>query len=200
MSDILEKARGHGVGGLPDRGLNMQLMSGKPFYPMDPRAEDVDIRDIAASLSKLCRFNGHCRAFYSVAQHSIHVSFLVPAEDALAGLLHDATEAYVGELMRPIKLMLPDFIEMENRIGAAIAERFGLDDLCPPSVKEADTRIVVNEKNALLNPSNGTDWGDLPRGYSAQEMEAVAFCGVMPPEIAERVFLDRFHEIIGRVQ
>ena len=81
----------------------IQTMSGVIFYPLDPRPEEIRIEDIAHALSHQCRFAGHCREFYSVAEHSVRVSRELPQEFMLWGLLHDASEAYLVDLPRPIK-------------------------------------------------------------------------------------------------
>jgi uncharacterized protein len=81
----------------------IQTYTGKQFWPLSPLPEDIVIEDIAHALSMQCRFGGHVRTFYSVAQHSVHVSLLVEPQYALWGLLHDAAEAYLVDLPRPIK-------------------------------------------------------------------------------------------------
>lgn len=81
----------------------IQTFSGRQFFPLEPRVEDVCIEDIAHGLSNLCRYAGHCECFYSVAQHCLLVSRVVPREHALRGLLHDASEAYLIDVPRPIK-------------------------------------------------------------------------------------------------
>ncbi len=86
-------------------GYSMQTFSRTMFYPLDPHPEDVHIVDIAHALANICRFGGHAKRFYSVAQHSVLVSRIVEPEDALHGLMHDAAEAYVGDVVRPIKHM-----------------------------------------------------------------------------------------------
>src|SRR5258708_302056 len=85
------------------RGNWMQTYTGRAYWPADPRAEDVCIEDIAHALSLLCRYTGHCKRFYSVAEHSILISQVVPPEYAFFGLMHDAQEAYINDLARPIK-------------------------------------------------------------------------------------------------
>lgn len=123
---------------------------GEQLWPLDMRASDIHIEDIAHSLSLLCRFNGHCRDFYSVAQHSVLVSDVVPEEFALCGLMHDATEAYCGDLVRPIKKAIPMFEVLERDIWAAIAARFELPLDLPDAVKAADCRMLQTERRDLL--------------------------------------------------
>src|SRR5271165_4859950 len=96
----------------------IQTYTGKKFFPMDPKPEDICIEDIAHSLSMICRFTGHSREFYSVAQHSVYVSELCSEQWMLHGLLHDAEEAYTNDLARPIK-RLKEF-EFFRRAGENI--------------------------------------------------------------------------------
>jgi len=104
----------------------IQTYKGRKFFPLDPRPDDIYIRDISHRLGLLYRFNGHSVVFYSVADHSVLVSRAVAEEHALWGLLHDASEAYISDLPRPIKKKMPDFLEIEERIQRAVAERLGL--------------------------------------------------------------------------
>ena len=103
----------------------MQTFSGRQFWPMDPKPEDVCILDIANSLGKICRYNGHCKKFYSVAEHSYYVSKYVEPQNALWGLLHDASEAYMCDLIRPLKNepFARSFRLFENKIIEVIADR-----------------------------------------------------------------------------
>lgn len=128
-----------------------QMHSGIAFWPLDPRADEVRIEDIAHSLSLLCRFGGHCSRFYSVAEHSVYVSWLVSREAALWGLLHDAAEAYVCDLPRPLKRMLPGYSVIEGRVQAAIAEHFGLPPEMPAEVKKADEALLLTEARELMS-------------------------------------------------
>lgn len=133
------------------RGDWMQTFTGQQFYPMSPSAEDVDPIDIAHALGLLCRYNGHIDRFYSVAEHCVLMSQAVPEEDALWALLHDATEAYVGDMIRPLKLHMPDYRAAEDRVMDAIVTRFGLrSNEMPASVKDADSRILLTERAALM--------------------------------------------------
>lgn len=132
------------------RGDWIRTFTGKKFYPLDPRPEDIDIEDIAHALSNLCRFAGHSKEFYSVAQHSCLVAMALPPELAIYGILHDASEAYIVDIPSPLKRYLPGYKEIENKIMGVIYEKFGLDPNVPPIVKEMDERILVNEMKALL--------------------------------------------------
>jgi 5'-deoxynucleotidase YfbR-like HD superfamily hydrolase len=128
----------------------MQTCSGKQFWPLDPRADEVSIIDIAHALSMICRFGGHCEQFYSVAEHSVHVSLIVPPELALLGLLHDATEAYVLDVPRPLKPALVGYKDIENGVWAAIAEKFGLPLEMPAAIKDADNAVLLAEAAAIM--------------------------------------------------
>lgn len=168
------------------RGDWMQTFTGRAFFPMDPRPDDVDILDIAHGLSLLCRYNGHVRRFYSVAEHCVLMSHAVSPENALWALLHDATEAYVGDMIRPLKRQMPDYAAAEDAVMAAICFRFGLDYTCPPEIKAADTRILRDEREALLGPS------PLP-WLSVEEVEPLGvFITPWGPERAEWEYLERF--------
>jgi hypothetical protein len=123
----------------------MQTYTGRQFWPLDPRPEEVFIEDIAHALSMLCRFGGHCLRYYSVAEHSIYVSRLLPPEVALVGLLHDATEAYVADVPRPLKRFIPGYKEVEEAVWLAVARRFGLPSAVPVEVKSADNAALATE-------------------------------------------------------
>lgn len=139
------------------RGHWMQTYTGRRFFPLDPRPEDVDPVDIAHSLSMQCRYNGHSRKFMSVAEHCVLISQVVTPTNALWALLHDATEAYVGDMIRPLKLHMPEYRAVEDRVMLAIAERFGLDPMMPAEVHAADRRILLDERAALFDRPAG-DW------------------------------------------
>jgi hypothetical protein len=91
------------------KGDWIQTFTGKQFWPLDPRPDEVYIEDIAHALGNICRFNGHCLRFYSVAEHCFHVSHKVVPGLALMGLLHDAAEAYVCDVVRPVKPYLKEY-------------------------------------------------------------------------------------------
>lgn len=134
-----------------DRGLPIQMFSGVPFYPQDPREDEIDIDDIAHHLSMIVRYNGGATEFYSVAQHSVLLSYLVKEENSFCALMHDATEAYLGDLVRPIKYLFPEFIRMEENIWKLISKKYGLPEKIPADVKNHDVKICFTEKRDLLN-------------------------------------------------
>lgn len=115
---------------------------------MNPQPKDVHIEDIAHSLSLICRFGGHTKCFYSVAQHSVLVAQMIDPEYKLIGLLHDASEAYIGDIVSPLKALLNQYIDVEDRFNLAIGQRFGMSDALlnmPPEVKHADMRALRTE-------------------------------------------------------
>jgi hypothetical protein len=166
------------------RGDWMQTYTGRQFYPMDPHPNDVDRLDIAHALSLLCRYNGHVQRFYSVAEHCVLMSEAVAPEYALWALLHDATEAYVGDMIRPLKRSMPDYVAAEDRVMFAIAAKFGLTGPMPAEVKDADNRVLLTERASLM-PSNGHAWA--VDGLAPLPVTIHAW----PPHVAEARYLDR---------
>jgi hypothetical protein len=168
----------------------IQLYTGQPFWPLDPRPEEIDILDIAHALSMQCRYSGHVNSFYSVAEHSVHISRAVSPEFALWGLLHDASEAYLVDIPKPLKPLLPQYKAAERSVMACIALHFGLDPVEPPEVKEMDFRILFNEREALLNRS-AKEWGIVGEPIPNLKIRA------WNPDAAEHLFLARFTELTG---
>lgn len=147
------------------RGYNMTTSSGRAFWPLDPQQDDIRFGDIANGLSRLCRYNGQLDPnveHYSVAQHSVLVSLNVPAEFALEALLHDAAEAYVGDMVRPLKLKNALYRVQELNVDRVIRSKFSLPLFCSSVVKDADNVACATEKRDLLAPSVDVDWGRLP--------------------------------------
>ncbi len=165
----------------------IQTFKGNAFYPLDPRPEEIDIEDIAHSLSLICRYNGHCKQFYSVAEHSVLVSKHVSPEYALWGLLHDAAECYSADVPRPLKRNLQGWSEIEEKIMRAVCIRFGLGFEEPREVKIVDISITIDEKIAIMNPSKKS-WN-----LTAAPIGAEIRC--LNPWEAEREFLNRFDEL-----
>jgi uncharacterized protein len=132
----------------------IQTFKGIPFWPLDPRAEEIAIEDIAHALSNQCRFSGHVKKFYSVAEHSILVSNLCKTDDALWGLLHDASEAYLQDMARPVKHQpeMAGYRAAEKSLQGRIVEKFGLPDHQPESVTYADQVMLAIEARDLMSP------------------------------------------------
>jgi uncharacterized protein len=174
------------------RGDWMQTVTGRRFYPLDPRPSDVCIDDIAHALAHQCRFGGHSCRHYSVAEHSVLVSYVVPPEDALHGLLHDAAEAYVVDIPRPLKVALHDYKPIEGYVHHAVFKAFGLDPLLPESVHVADNNVLLAEREVLLNTLAGM-WS-IP-GEPADVTIRKFWTLLQFPYFAKRLFLKRFHEL-----
>ena len=167
----------------------MQTATGRVFWPVDPRPEEVCIEDIAHALSLICRFGGHVRAFYSVAQHSVLVARAAPPEHRLRALLHDASEAYVVDVPRPLKPSLAGYKDIERRVTAAICARFGLPCETPPEVKRLDTAILADEAAQLMAAP--------PRPWSLPEPPLAITIDPWSPEQARSAFLRAFHALRG---
>jgi len=171
----------------------MQTYTGRAFWPLDPRADEVFIEDIAHSLSLQCRFAGHCVKFYSVAEHSVLIArWLLDRygpQIALHGLLHDAPEAYVVDVPRPLKPFLANYKGIEAGVMAAISARYGLAADMPDAVHEADGRIICDELVNLL-PMFWHGKHDDPLGVTLEYWS---------PEEAEVEFLAAFDALTGIV-
>lgn len=168
----------------------IQTFTGKQFWPLEPRIEDVDILDIAHGLSLNCRFSGQCDDMMSVAQHSVIVSEHVPEALALRGLLHDASEAYIPDIGRPIKPAFPVFVEVEARLLHIIGLKFGIPDLEVKNavVKDADNRTLMTEKRDNMKPEPAP-WALTEEPYD--DLRIIS----MESSWAERIFLVRFGEL-----
>ncbi|WP_051044861.1 hypothetical protein [Methylobacterium sp. B1] len=169
----------------------IMLRSGVELDFLDPASSDFTIEDIAHGLSMLCRYAGQCRDFYSVAEHCLNVSEAVP-EHAFAALMHDAAEAFVGDVTRPLKQMLPEFKTIERTVEDAIFIRYGVPRPMPRAVKQADLRVLAAEQ-AQLMPVGTDRWA-----RSAGIRPARIRVACLPPREAKAAFLTRFEALGGR--
>ena len=169
----------------------MQVYSGGRFWPLDPRPDEIHSQDIAHALSLLCRYGGHVDRFYSVAEHCVLMSQAVAPENALAALLHDATEAYVVDVPRPLKRYLNGYREIEAAVWNAICFRFQLAGDLPSEVALADDRILLAERNALMSRTR------YPWAQETLEPLPVTIAG-WSPEVAERNYLNRLAVLLAR--
>jgi 5'-deoxynucleotidase YfbR-like HD superfamily hydrolase len=164
----------------------MMTNSHKQFNYENITAESIDIMDIAHSLSNICRFGGHIDEFYSVAQHSVFVSYLVPDEHRLAALLHDASEAYLGDIISPLKKLLPDYRALEEKVMAGIEKKFGFvsDDI----IKIADAHALYAE--GIYFYGSVKNW-DIDSFRCSYRIEPVC------QKEAKKLFLDRYAELVA---
>lgn len=162
--------------------------TGKKFHLLDPDPQDVCIEDIAHALSLMCRFNGHVRKFYSVGEHCLHVSALCSRENALAGLLHDGSEAYIADIVKPLKDTdeFAFYREVERRVQGAVYQAFGLPNFVPDEVKEIDFHMAGAEAHALFT--------EVPEWVWTRRPMPVTICA-MPPTETEALFLRRARQL-----
>lgn len=164
----------------------MQTYTGLAIDLANFRDDDVRLPDISHALAIVNRFTGHTHRPYSVAQHSVMVSRIVEQRHAMWGLLHDASEAYIGDVATPLKMMLPNYRELEETIQRAIARKFGLKWPMPHEVKEADLRALMAEKRDLV--PGGHDWG-IPVDPATGAVVPLSW------EEAKKSFEDRYKEL-----
>ncbi len=164
---------------------------GNRFYPLVPRIDHIAIEDIAHGLAYQCRFNGQTHEFYSVAQHSLIVSSLVPTDLRLAALLHDAAEAYLGDMVKPLKVLLPAFAAIEDQVSAMIATAFGVDFSDYAPIKRADLIALATEKRDLM-PHSTERWAYLDPIRALPERIVT-----MSPSLAKEEFLREFARLGG---
>jgi hypothetical protein len=168
----------------------IETYTGRAFYPLDPKPEALSIIDIAHALSNQGRYSGHTAFFYPVAQHSSLLAQWVvnrggSALDALQILMHDAPEAYLVDVPRPVKQHMPEYRVWDHGINGVIRQWMGWGDLPIPSFQdELDSRIIVDERDQLMSRS-GNDWGHKlePLGIKIEPWT---------PEEAERTFLTQY--------
>jgi hypothetical protein len=169
--------------------------SGKYFDFADPDPKTVDIIDIAQGLSLICRFAGQCLDFYSVAEHSCHVHDVLPKEYKKWGLLHDRDEAYITDVVKPLKNLLPDYQRIERQVGKVTAQALCLEGEQPHIVGMADLHAIICEQEYLMPPNN-YEW------VTPQLKEDLSklFSPIKPkywsPTIAKNEFLTRYYKCL----
>jgi hypothetical protein len=182
----------------PAPGPYLQTVSGRWVNPFDPEPGQLDAGDIARALANQCRFGGHSRVFYSVAQHSVIVSELVEerggdVEDCFAALMHDATEAYLGDMPHPLKHRSPlgaAFREAEGHLEEALRERFAIrSDV--PQIKPVDRALLATERRAFS--AEDWHWPELD-GVEPLDIELEAWS----PDEAAEAFARRYAELDAR--
>lgn len=161
------------------------LYNGDFFDFLDPFNHEYDIETIAHALSNLCRYTGHTKHFYSVAEHCVLVSYLIPEQFALEGLMHDASEAYCGDVASPLKKLIPEYSKIEDRVQEAIFKYFDLRYPFPNCVKDADVLAYVTERESISNTGKDKIW------FTDVIPEKIKVVGHSPDK-ARRLFLDRF--------
>lgn len=167
----------------------IMLSNGQYFNFKRPHLAVFSIDEIAHALSNLCRFTGQCKRFYSVAQHSVIVSYLVPPEHALWGLLHDAPEAFLGDVASPLKQLLPDYKAIEKKVEKAIFAKLGLVGSMPTSVHHADLLALRLEQRDVMHSRK--IWPSTKK-FSAPPFKIKP----MKARKAKKCFLARYRELI----
>jgi len=160
-------------------------MSGKLISLYNPQVDKICIEDIAHGLGNLCRFGGQVSKFYSVAEHSVHCCRIAPDHLKLVALMHDATEAYLIDLPRPIKVQLAQYRDFEDKLAVAIFERFGLDIDLLAEIKSVDNHMLTVEAFHLMRQDGEFNWPE------CQDKKMYLPC--WNPEFAKSVFMDAFN-------
>lgn len=172
----------------------IQTFSGKKFYLINPQPNMICIEDIAHALSMQCRFAGHIKKFYSVAEHSVLVSKLANKENKLAALLHDASEAYIADIVSPFKVFLTNYKELEHNIMLVIAEKFGFTYPFVHDIHESDVAQLKIEAKTLLNAY--PQWTDEDR-YATPTKSNGIVPKCLSPKYAELAFLTQYNILKG---
>jgi hypothetical protein len=165
----------------------IRTYTGRLFNFVDPTNNVIDIIDIAHGLSNICRFAGHVYTNLTVAQHSVWCSYNVKDQNcALAALMHDAHEAYVGDCPTPLKMLLPDYKVVEDRVQGWVLDHFGLPKKLPPCVKEVDQLAYIHERDSfMISFDEEQILGVLPNAWGHRE--------------SYYKFLDRYEELVGGI-
>lgn len=187
-----------------NRGFCVQTRNGHAFDPKIKKIDVIELDDIAHALSNICRYSGHCSEFYSVAEHSVLVSRIVrklwpdDIQAIWAGLLHDATEAYVGDMTTPLKILMPQFMDIENKIAEDVAEKFKIQwtKQTTERVKVADLTALSTEARLLFE--NVSHW-DMIRNYEPLD-DLLNLNFPLTPKNARKLFEREFVKIQKEMQ
>ena len=177
--------------------MNMPAVStrsGRRVALLNPSPSQIAIGDIAHGLAHQCRFNGQTNKFYSVAQHSVLVASILPRELRLAGLLHDASEAYLGDIVQPLKELLPDYQAIEAKFCEVLGTRFDVDLQPNDAIKHADLVVLATERRDLM-PMDTADWSSI-----AGITPLIRTIKPLAPETAAAQFMDLFFKLINQPQ
>ena len=155
--------------------------SGRKFHYLNPSSDEICIEDIAHALALTCRFGGHCKTFYSVAEHSYRVAMLVPDNDKCAALLHDAHEAYLHDVPRPIKQDIIGYKLIADKIQDKIHDKFSVTVHNPTLLKYYDDVLLSAEARDIMVTTQ--DWEYLPND-KLLEIKPTNW------QMAEKIFLD----------
>jgi uncharacterized protein len=173
------------------KGPRIMLASGSWFDFLDPEGSDFTIEDIAQGLGNICRYAGQCHQFYSVAEHSLHVSAVSPT-NKLEALMHDAAEAFLGDVTRPLKQLLPEYKKIEKAVELAIFRRFDLDFSALATLKKVDLSVLAAEQVQIM--PIGTDYWSSDSGIVPAKIK-IEF---LQPKAAAAAFLRRFRDLGGK--
>lgn len=168
-------------------GDYIQTYSGHQFWPLDPAVDEVFIEDIAHALSMTCRYCGHCLRFYSVAEHCVLMARYIEQPYKLWALLHDASEAYIADVSRPVKKDLCGYQRIEANLMYVILKRYGLDQGMPVRVKEVDNSMLLVERRQNMR--------DTPWDWKIEAASIDVRLQFWTPEKAKFEFLQMFAEL-----
>ncbi len=166
------------------------LESGEFYSYVNPQANKWTIEDIALSLGHLCRYSGQVQKFYSIAQHCYLVSYAVDQEFALDGLLHDGVEAFMVDIPTPLKMLLPDYKQIEAEHEQEMFSRFGLEYPMNPAVKKADTELLCAEVRDMK--AKHAHWDR----YSHINVDHIAHIDPWTSAKATKMFLQRYYQLM----
>lgn len=177
--------------------------TGVQWNLLSPQVEDVRIEDIAHALSQICRYGGHSKCFYSVGEHSVRCASLVAEWDPtnyelqLQTLLHDGSEAYIGDMVRPLKETMPNFRAVEDKTMSVIRRALGLGPLFGAdemTVKKADEILLMTERRDLIAHQD-ISWST----WTSAEADPSIHIGGWSPASAKRIFLTAYKGLRGKL-